>query len=83
MPSMRPALSLLLLAGSAMLLAKTLQTGRTARVSETARRTKVQRTAGPVRNAGPSQMEFPPKQWDKVDEQSDESFPASDPPGTY
>ena len=25
-------------------------------------------------------MRDPPKQWDKIDESSDESFPASDPP---
>ena len=37
----------------------------------------------PVRNAGPEQMAIPPDTWDIVDEQSDESFPASDPPGTY
>ena len=80
--TMRPALSLLLLAGSAMLLAKTLQAGRTARVSETARRTKVDRS-GPIRQAGRSEMEFPPKRWDMVDEQSDASFPASDPPANH
>jgi len=34
----------------------------------------------PVRDAGPSNMENPPETWDRVDEQSDESFPASDPP---
>ena len=83
MPRMRPTLSLLLLAGSAMLLAKTLQTGRTARVAETARRTKVDRTSGPVRQAGTAEMEFPPKRWDMVDEQNDASFPASDPPANY
>lgn len=37
----------------------------------------------PVRPAGPRDMRDPPKRWDKVDEQSDESFPASDPPANY
>lgn len=36
-----------------------------------------------VRNAGRSEMRHPPRNWDIVDEQSDESFPASDPPGNY
>ena len=34
----------------------------------------------PVRNAGPEAMNSDPPHWDKVDEASDESFPASDPP---
>lgn len=44
------------------------------------------RPAGPVghsgvaRQAGPEAMRDPPKKWDNVDEASDESFPASDPP---
>ncbi len=37
----------------------------------------------PVRPAGPSQMRDPPQKWDEVDESSDESFPASDPPAKY
>jgi hypothetical protein len=34
----------------------------------------------PVRAAGPGAMRFPPRHWDRVDQASDESFPASDPP---
>lgn len=36
-----------------------------------------------VRNAGPEAMRSDPPEWDRVDEASDESFPASDPPSTY
>lgn len=36
-----------------------------------------------VRNAGPGAMRSDPPQWDSVDEASDESFPASDPPAKY
>lgn len=38
---------------------------------------------GTVRSAGPQGMRSDPPQWDKVDQASDESFPASDPPATY
>jgi hypothetical protein len=37
-------------------------------------------TSGAARSAGPEAMRDPPANWSKVDEASDESFPASDPP---
>jgi hypothetical protein len=36
-----------------------------------------------VRQAGKEQLHEPPTHWDEVDEASDESFPASDPPARY
>lgn len=41
-------------------------------------------SSGIVRDAGPEEQHGVSRQdWDVVDEQSDESFPASDPPGNY
>ncbi len=38
----------------------------------------------PVRDAGPEAMRDPPRgEWSAIDQASDESFPASDPPATY
>jgi len=37
--------------------------------------------SGAARSAGPDAMRDPPKEWEKGDQASDESFPASDPPG--
>lgn len=40
--------------------------------------------ASPVRDAGPHAMrDGARREWSKVDQASDESFPASDPPATY
>lgn len=36
-----------------------------------------------VRNAGPDAMRSPHKEWDPVDQASDESFPASDSSAKY
>ena len=37
-----------------------------------------------VRDAGPEAMRDPSRRpWSRTDERSDESFPASDPPGSY
>lgn len=36
-----------------------------------------------VRPAGRKAMEDPPSTWSRTDEELDESFPASDPPGNY
>lgn len=36
--------------------------------------------SGSARSAGPDAMRDPPRSWDEVDEASDASYPASDPP---
>lgn len=41
-------------------------------------------SSGVVRNAGPEEQKgIRNDDWDQVDQQVDESFPASDPPGNY
>jgi hypothetical protein len=53
-----------------------------AAVPNLGRRTATARS-GYVRPAGAETMRDPPRGWDPVDEASDESFPASDPPASY
>ncbi|WP_182482302.1 hypothetical protein [Henriciella barbarensis] len=36
-----------------------------------------------IRPAGKESQKNPPKDWDTVDEELDETFPASDPPANY
>jgi len=40
-------------------------------------------SSGIVRDAGPDEQHLDAADWDLVDEQSDESFPASDPPANF
>ena len=78
-----------IVAGAAVLVAFALLAGRGRRVAKkpspaaTIRRGPAP-SFGEVRLAGPEAMRHPPREpWDKVDEASDGSFPASDPPGYY
>ncbi|OYU17951.1 MAG: hypothetical protein CFE34_13085 [Rhodobacteraceae bacterium PARR1] len=79
---MKTTLPLLLMAGAGLLLVRSAQAARQTRATATALRSRVN-PDGPIRAAGPQAMQNPPDQWDIVDEQSDQSFPASDPPGNY
>ena len=75
MPMTRPAFALLAvgLAGAVYAL----------RPRPERRRSGTKSPYNPVRTAGTEEMKIPPRQWDRVDESVDESFPASDPPATY
>jgi hypothetical protein len=77
---MRPS-SLILLAGIAFV--ATFIAARLRPVDRVALRAPAGGAPHPVRPAGPGTMRDPPARWDEVDETSDESFPASDPPARY
>jgi hypothetical protein len=81
------AMSGLAAAGALLGGAFLLMTGRDPRKPRLARhggRPRMARGRDPrVRQAGPEEMRDPPQGWDRVDETSDESFPASDPPARY
>lgn len=66
----------ILIAGGAMLMVAGLL-GRILSAQEASRDSHY------VRSAGPREMKAPPREWDRVDEAVDGSFPASDPPGGY
>ena len=66
------------LVGAGVLLGRSMKASGPAKKLEPAKK-PVQK----VRDAGPDAMDTPPRRWDGVDQQSDESFPASDPPGNY
>lgn len=57
--------------------------GRTARTEPAQGRHGFGGNFAKVREAGAAAQHDAPRHWDKVDEASDQSFPASDPPASY
>ena len=74
-----PAIGGAVLGGMAMLAGKMLSNKRN--IHQPGDGAAVRSGEGSVRSAGPTGMRTEPAKWTKEDEASDESFPASDPPG--
>lgn len=80
---MRILLSLLALGATGYVLSRQKQTQGGTRNAAFAD-DQPQGSANTVRDAGPEAMRDPSRRaWTDVDQASDESFPASDPPGNY
>lgn len=70
------------MAGAGSLLLARLWTRRREAPREPGNGAAVRKDEGAIRNAGPEAMRtLPTRAWTATDETSDESFPASDPPG--
>jgi hypothetical protein len=76
---LKPAIGSALLGAIAVIVGRTFM--KRHHVHEAGEGAAVRSGEGTVRSAGPSAMRTEPKKWSKEDEASDESFPASDPPG--
>jgi hypothetical protein len=81
--SLKSKLVLLMLAGAAWKKSAGWRARRMAAWSERARDAAPEGAANPVREGGPEAIRDPPRRWDRTDEASDQSFPASDPPANY
>ncbi len=80
---MRMILTLFAVGAAAYVLTQRKQGGRSGRPAAFAS-DQAHNGASPVRDAGPEAMRDGQRSsWSAVDEASDQSFPASDPPATY
>jgi uncharacterized membrane protein YebE (DUF533 family) len=77
---MRRFLGLAALAGVGVLAYRAMKKRRS---DEAGQQPQPQPPSQPVRDAGPGAMRDEPRTWGRTDQRVDESFPASDPPGTY